>query len=103
MRNSNSVNFITLLSEVFEVIDIKSRLLDALDNNEQTSDQRHTLFYDACEKISTLEHENKKMRECIDGIIFSYRFMTGFGENEGFLQDGFRERLDKANKLINGE
>ena len=86
---------------------IKDRLLEALNhppaNCFAVGVVGRDLVFDACEQITRLEHENQKMRECIDGIISAYGFMTSFGENEGFLHDEFKNRLIDASNLIGWE
>lgn len=81
---------------------LKERLLAFLRRHPTRGIVVRDLIFDACEEITRLEHENQKMRECIDGIISAYGFMSSFGENEGFLQDGFKQRLFIAKCLIEG-
>ncbi len=90
--------------QVIEVMNtIKERLLAFLNRHPTRGIVVRDLVFDACEHITSLEHENQKMRECIDGIISAYGFMTSFGESEGFLQDGFKNRLIDASTLISGD
>lgn len=73
-----------------------------LSGGELDLSERRKIIYDACERISSLEHDNEQLKSCIDGIVFSYKFMMSFGENENFLQDGFKQRLFIAKCLIEG-
>jgi len=81
---------------------LKEQLLAILSDGSLPYSEKRKILFDACERITSLEHDNENLKNCIDGIVFSYKFMMSFGENENFLQDGFKQRLFIAKCLIEG-